>query len=143
MKNNENNEIYEYKQMINWISMIWSQLIAHTITLTVGKVSKYVICTTTICVIPISAKSYAFCVMLPMVSQVTSTPALSPGAVQSVLLTPYQANNKHGTIGRLPPGDTLNMHIFNLDYGTYQEWIIDKYYWRLKTIKNINLNKDN
>ena len=67
-----------------------------------GKVSKYVICTITICVIPISAKSYAFCVMLPMVSQVTSMPALSPGAVQSVLLTPYWVNNKHGTIGRLP-----------------------------------------
>ena len=68
-----------------------------------GKVSKYVIYATTICVIPISTKSYAFCVALPMVSQVTSMPALSPGAVQSVLLTPYQANNKHGTIGRLPP----------------------------------------
>ena len=27
---------------------------------------------------------------------------LSPDVVQSVLLTPYQANNKHGTIGRLP-----------------------------------------
>ena len=67
-----------------------------------GKVSKYVICTTTICVIPISAKSYTFCAVLPMVSQVTSMPVLSPGVVQSVLLTPYQANNKHGTIGRLP-----------------------------------------
>ena len=65
--------------------------------------SKYVICTTTICVIPISTKSYAFCAMLPMVSQVTSMPELLPGVVQSVLLTPYQANNKHGTIGRLPP----------------------------------------
>ena len=68
-----------------------------------GKMGRYVMCTTTICVIPISAKSYAFCVMLPMVSQVTSMPVLSPGVVQSVLLTPYQANNKHGTIGRLPP----------------------------------------
>ena len=67
-----------------------------------GKVSKYITCTTT-CVIPISAKSYAFCAALPIVSQVTSMPALSPGVVQSVLLTPYQANNKHGTIGRLPP----------------------------------------
>ena len=54
-------------------------------------------------VVPISAKSYAFCAALPMVSQVTSMPAMSPDAVQSVLLTPYQANNKHGTIGRLPP----------------------------------------
>ena len=27
---------------------------------------------------------------------------MSPDAVQSVLLTPYQANNNHGTIGRLP-----------------------------------------
>ena len=50
----------------------------------------------------ISTKSYAFCAMLPMVSQVTSMPAMSTGAVQSVLLTPYQANNNHGTIGRLP-----------------------------------------
>ena len=40
-----------------------------------GKVSKYIICTTTICVIPISAKSYAFCAALPMVSQVTSMSA--------------------------------------------------------------------
>ena len=36
-----------------------------------GKVSKYVICTTTMYVIPISTKSYAFCAALPMVSQVT------------------------------------------------------------------------
>ena len=82
--------------------MIWPQLIAHIITLTGGKVSKYVICTTTIYVIPISTKSYAFCAALPMVSQVTSMPAMSPGVVQSVLLTPYQVNNKHETIGRLP-----------------------------------------
>ena len=68
-----------------------------------GKISKYVICTTTICMIPISGKSYAFCAALTLVSQVTSMPALSPGVVQSVLLTPYQANNTHGTIGRLPP----------------------------------------
>ena len=54
-------------------------------------------------VVPISAKSYAFCAMLPMESQVTPMPAMSPGMVQSVLLTPYQANNNHGTIGRLPP----------------------------------------
>ena len=67
-----------------------------------GKVSKYVICTTTMYVAPISAKSYAFCATLPMVSQMTSMPVMSPGAVQSVLLTPYQANNNHGTIGRLP-----------------------------------------
>ena len=62
-----------------------------------GKVSKYIIVihTTTVYVVPISAKSYAFCAMLPMVSQVTSMPAMSPGAVQSVLLTPYQANNNH------------------------------------------------
>ena len=55
-----------------------------------GKMGKYEICTTTICVIPISAKSYAFCAMLPLVLQVTSIPALLPGVVQSVLLTPYQ-----------------------------------------------------
>ena len=53
-------------------------------------------------VVPISTKSYAFCAVLPMVSQVTSMPAMSPGVVKSVLLTPYQANNKHGTIDRLP-----------------------------------------
>ena len=70
------------------------QLIAHIITPTVGKMGKYEICTT-IYVIPISAKSYAFCATLPLVSQVTSMPALLPGAVQSVLLTPYQINNKH------------------------------------------------
>ena len=34
-----------------------------------GKVSKYVICTTTMYVASISTKSYAFCVTLPMVSQ--------------------------------------------------------------------------
>ena len=68
-----------------------------------GKVSKYVICTITMYVVPISTKSKAFCVMLPMASQATPMHAMSPGVVQSVLLTPYQANNKHGTIGRLPP----------------------------------------
>ena len=40
-----------------------------------GKVSKYVICTTTKYVVSISAKSYAFCATLPMASQVTSMPA--------------------------------------------------------------------
>ena len=40
-----------------------------------GKVSKYIICTTTMYVVPISAKSYTFCAMLPMVSQVTSMSA--------------------------------------------------------------------
>ena len=34
-----------------------------------GKVSKYVICTTTMYAAPISTKSYAFCVTLSMVSQ--------------------------------------------------------------------------
>ena len=55
-----------------------------------GKVSKYVICTTTMYVVPISAKSYAFCAALPMASQVTPMPAISPDAVQSVLLTPIR-----------------------------------------------------
>ena len=95
MKNNANNKpITKYEL----ITVDCTYYYTHS-----GKVSKYVICTTTIYVIPISAKSYAFCAALPMVSQVTSMPALSPGVVQSVLLTPYQANNKHGTIGRLPP----------------------------------------
>ena len=67
-----------------------------------GKMGKYETCTITIYVIPISTKSYTFCAMLPLVSQVTSMPALLPGAVQSVLLTPYQINNKHGTMSRLP-----------------------------------------
>ena len=53
-------------------------------------------------VVPISAKSYAFCAALPMVSQVTPMTVLVPSGVQSVLLTPYQAHNNHGTIGRLP-----------------------------------------
>ena len=53
-------------------------------------------------VVPISTKNYTFCATLPMVSQVTSMPAMSPSVVQSVLLTPYQVNNKHETIGRLP-----------------------------------------
>ena len=50
----------------------------------------------------ISAKSYAFCVALPMVSQVTPMTVLVPSGIQSVLLTHYQAHNNHGTIGRLP-----------------------------------------
>ena len=53
-------------------------------------------------VAPISAKSYAFCAVLLMASQVTPMNAIVPGGVQSVLLTPYQAHNNHGTIGRLP-----------------------------------------
>ena len=51
----------------------------------------------------ISAKSYTFCVALPMMSQVTPMTVLVPSGMQSVLLTPYQAQNNHGTIGRLPP----------------------------------------
>ena len=52
----------------------------------------------------ISAKSYAFCVALPMASQVTPMIVSVPGDVQSVLLTGiYRAHNNHGTIGRLPP----------------------------------------
>ena len=66
-----------------------------------GKVSIY-ICTTTMYVIPISAKSYAFCAALPMASQVTPMTVLVPSGIQNVLLTPYQAHNNHGTIGRLP-----------------------------------------
>ena len=94
MKNNANNKLIDKYELI---TVDFTYYYTHS-----GKVSQYVTCTTTICVIPINAKSYAFCVTLPMVSQVTSMPALSPGVVQSVLLTPYQANNKHGTIGRLP-----------------------------------------
>ena len=67
-----------------------------------GKVGKYVICTTTMYVVPISTKSYVFCATLPMASQVTLMTAVSPGVVQSVLLNPYQATNNYGTIGRLP-----------------------------------------
>ena len=76
-----------------------------------GKVSKYVICTTTMCVVPISAKSYAFCATLPMVSQVTSMPAMSPGVVQSVLLTPYQANNNHGPLVDYPRQHIKHAHL--------------------------------
>ena len=36
-------------------------------------------------------------------SQVTPMTVLVPSGIQSVLLTPYQAHNNHGTIGRLPP----------------------------------------
>ena len=50
----------------------------------------------------ICAQSYAFCVALPMASQVTPMTVLVPSGIQSVLLTPYQAHNNHGTIGRLP-----------------------------------------
>ena len=101
MKNNglnENNKLIRYDDLTT-VDCTYNY--THS-----GKVSKYVICTTTICVIPISAKSYAFCAMLPMVSQVTSMSAMSPGAVQSMLLTPYQANNKHE-----PLVDYLRQHI--------------------------------
>ena len=99
MKITKNNGTYENNKLDKYdlITVDCAYHYTHS-----GKVSKYVTCTTTICVIPISAKSYAFCAVLPIMSQVTSMPALSPGAVQSVLLTPYQANNKHETIGRLP-----------------------------------------
>ena len=53
-------------------------------------------------VVPISAKSYAFCAALPMASQVTPMTVIVPSGIQSVLLTPYQAHNNHGTIVRLP-----------------------------------------
>ena len=85
------------------IGSIWLTTVDCTYSYThSGKVSKYVICTTTMYVVPIGAKSYAFCATLPMASQVTPMTAISPGVVQSVLLTPYQATNNHGTIGRLP-----------------------------------------
>ena len=72
-------------------------------------------------VVPISTKSYTFCTALPMASQVTSHAWMLPDVVQSVLLTPYRANNNHETIGRLSLVGTLNMCIFNLDYGTYYD----------------------
>ena len=94
-ENNENNKL---------IGSIWSTTVNCTYNHThSGKVSKYVICTTTIYVVPISAKSYAFCAALPMASQVTPMTVLVPSDIQSVLLTGiYQAHNNHGTIGRLP-----------------------------------------
>ena len=66
MKNNglnENNKLFKYD--LTTVNCTYNY--THC-----GKVSKYVICTTTMYVVPISAKSYAFCAMLPMVSQVTS-----------------------------------------------------------------------
>ena len=86
------------------IGSIWSTTVDCTYNCTHrGKVSKYVICTTTMYVAPISTKSYAFCAVLPMASQVNPMTVLVPGDVQSVLLTgTYQAHNNHGTIGRLP-----------------------------------------
>ena len=101
-----------------------------------GKVSKYVICTTTMYVVPISTKSYAFCAMLPMVSQVTSMPDMSPGVVQSVLLTTYQVNNKHETIGRLPSLATHQTCASSILTMGHTKMI--EYYCRLETIKNIN-----
>ena len=60
----------------------------------------------------ISAKSYAFCVALPMASQVTPMTVLVPGDVQSVLLTRiYRAHNNHGTIGRLPRQHIKHVHL--------------------------------
>ena len=96
-------KIMDYNENNKLIESIWLTTVDCTYNYTHhGKVSKYVICTTTMYVVPISAGSYAFCAVLPMVSQVT--PCLScHRVVQSVLLTPYQANNNHGTIGRLPP----------------------------------------
>ena len=75
-----------------------------------GKVSKYVICTSTIYVVPISAKSYAFCTMLPMVSQVTSMPAYHL-VWYRVLLTPYQAKNKHGPLVDYPHWHIKHVHL--------------------------------
>ena len=55
-----------------------------------------------------------------MVSQVTSMPAMSPGAVQSVLLTPYQVNNKHEPLVDYPRQHIKHAHL-QFDYGTYQD----------------------
>ena len=66
-------------------------------------------------------KHQELCLLCCTTPGVTSDPhALLPGVVQSVLLTPYQIKNKHGTMGRLPSVGTLDMCIFNLDYGTYK-----------------------
>ena len=67
MKNNklsENNKLVMYD--LTAVNCIYNY--THS-----GKVRKYVICTTTMYAASISAKSYAFCATLPMVSQVTST----------------------------------------------------------------------
>ena len=63
MKNNglnENNKLIKY----DFTTVNCTYNYTHS-----GKVSKYVICTTTMYVVSISAKSYAFCAMLPLVSQ--------------------------------------------------------------------------
>ena len=76
-----------------------------------GKVSKYKICTTTMYVVPISARSYAFCATLP--NGITSDLhiCLSPDVVQSVLLTPYQANNKHEPLVDYPRQHIKHVHL--------------------------------
>ena len=60
---------------------------------------KICICTTTRYVIPINAKSYAFCVTLHH----DIVQFLPPSAVQSMLLTHYQVNKEHEHMSRLPP----------------------------------------
>ena len=59
---------------------------------------------------PISAKSYAFCAALPMVSQVTSTIVIEPSGIQSVLPTPYQAQNNHGPLVDCPRQHIKHAH---------------------------------
>ena len=70
MKNNKC--MHELKELYGNNKLIMYDLTAVNCTYNYthsGKVSKYVICTTTMYVASISAKSYAFCVTLPMVSQ--------------------------------------------------------------------------
>ena len=102
-----------------------------------GKVSKYVICTTTMYVVPISAKSYAFCAMLPMASQVTPMPVYHLVWYRVCYLSPTRQ-----TTTMEPLVDYPHQHI---KHAHLQSWlwvkIIFKHYWRLKTIKNINLTK--
>ena len=95
MKNNslnENNKLIKYD--LTTVNCTYNY--THS-----GKVSKYVICTTIMYVAPISAKSYAFCVTLPMVSQGLLYLPITWCGTECVTY-PLPGKQQTWTIGRLP-----------------------------------------
>ena len=98
------------------------------------------ICTTTMYVIPISGKSYAFCATLTLLSQVTAQVFCYPCVVHSVLPNHYRITKEHEPMGRLPPWQHIkHVQIFNIDYGIYKKNEINNLINKLLFLASVTL----
>ena len=105
MKNNrlnENNKLIKYD--LTTVNCTYNY--THS-----GKVSKYVISTTTMYVVPISAKSYAFCAALPMVSQVTPMLAYYLIRYRVCYLPPIRQTTNMEPLVDYPPQHIKHVHL--------------------------------